>query len=262
MSAHLIISSWSGDRRFLGHNDRYLSVGLEELNKRKHNLSQVSIGHPHNPRMSQGFSDFVQGLKTLDDGTPIKVYPVKNKGMSYGQWTEIVRCEIKKFDYHIFMEDDFGVATDNFDDILIEKFESKDNCGFLCGLVGDPDGRYRITCKKRHAAIANGISSREVLEHMLNTYSGTMPYVNDGYESQILWSNSFLGAKYEIHDWLDEYRSAFFSNNQTPIRLFTESLYKMGTDIFNPLQIVHNPEIFNYALISKGMTRPMRPSAF
>ncbi len=262
MSVHLIISSWSGDRRFLGHNDRYLSRCLEELNKRKHNLSQVTIGHPHNPRMSTDFSGFIQKLKSLDDGTPIRVLPMENKGMSYGQWTQIIRGEVENFDYHIFMEDDFGVAIDNFDDILIEVFESKINCGFLCGLVADPDGRYKISCQVRHAAISNGISSKEVLKHMLETYNGTLPYVKCGYESQVLWSNAFVKAKYEIHDWLDEYRSLFFSNNRHPVRLFTESFYKTGPDIFNPLQVVNHPEMFNYTLITKGMTRPLSTSAF
>lgn len=263
MSVHLIISSWSGDRRFLGHNDRYLSRCLEELNQRKHSLSQVSIGHPYNPRMSPNFSAFINNLKSLDDGTPIRVLPMKNKGMSYGQWSEIVRDEVKNFDYHIFMEDDFGVAIDNFDEILINKFERKDNCGLLCGMVADPDGRYRVSCSTRHAAISNSISSRVVLEHMLKTYDGNMPYLRCGYASQVLWSNSFIKAGYEIHDWLDEYRSVFFSSNQNPVRLFTENFYKMGPDIFNPLQTVTMPERFNYTFISKEMTTgPLTATAF
>ena len=262
MSVHLLISSWSGERRFLGHNDRYLSRCLEELNKRKHNLSQVTIGHPHNPRMSPTFSKFIQGLKELEDGTPIKIVPMENKGMSYGQRTIILQQEVQKFDHHIFMEDDFGVAIDNFDDILVEKFESKENCGLLCGLVADPDGRYRIGCKTRHAAISNGISNKKILQYMLKFYNGKIPYTTCGYQSQVMWTNSFIKAGYEIHDWLDEYRSVFFSNNQDPVRIFSESFYNMGMDIFNPLQIVDQPERFNYTFISKGMTVPLITTAF
>jgi hypothetical protein len=213
--------------------------------------------------MNSSFAQFIDGLEKLDDGTPIRVVPMENKGYSYGQWTKIIQQEVNNFDHHIFMEDDFAVATDNFDEMLVNKFESKKNCGYMCGLVADPDGRYRIKCPNRHAAISNGISSKKVLQKILENRKGNMPYVDCGYRSQVMWSNSFISGGFDIHDWLDDYRSIFFSNNQRPLRIYTEDFNKMGTDIFNPLQIANDPERFNYTLITKNMThRPMVDIAF
>jgi len=152
MKTNYMLATWSGSRFLRNTHNHCLEDHLKHLNSIDHNLSQITIGYPENLDESQDHKDFMSSLKELNNGTPIVVMPMTNKGLSYGQWARMFSA-CPGFDHHIFIEDDYVPVLDGFDEILVDMFEKSD-CGFLCGLnanVGDDFGHGN--CRVSHSAI-------------------------------------------------------------------------------------------------------------
>jgi hypothetical protein len=220
MKTNYMIGTWSGKRLrdiFDQYGDvNYLKHHINQLNNISHGLTQVTIGYPSNPDESASYTEYITNLTQLNDGTPIVVMPMENDGLSYGQWSRIFEKYQNDFDYFIFNEDDYSPVTDNFDQIMLTKFNELEDCGFLCGLKfeGDrykvPQGSEPLPC---HAGSVFGITSTKILKEIWQKY-GALPHESGIKNGQMKFSDAFLECGY-IEDitetmsykHLDTYRS-------------------------------------------------------
>jgi hypothetical protein len=251
------MASWSGERAIVKFRDDYVEKHIEQLERVEHNLTQISIGNPENPKKRITFDAYIKNL-TDCNGTPIVVHNVPNIGRSYGQWSRIYQKYRNKFDYYIFIEDDYAPAIDNFDTILIDLFEKahKDNnVGFLCGVVFDETGRYETHPVPMHAGITNGITSAEVLEKVWEK-CGVLPHDLFEYDrGQIKFSQGFLEAGFNLGEYVsEEYRCLYFQHDKA-MRNYGPN--PEGKDIFVPIQFLGNEARFSL----RHITEDMRPSA-
>lgn len=237
-----MLASWSGPRRLKALPQNFLEYHINHLNKLKHNLAQITIGFPHNPNVNPEYHRYIQSLKNLDDGTPIKVCPMPNKGMSYGQYSNMFNKYRGEFTHYILIEDDYVPYVDNFDQILADKFDilhEEENCGFLCNLVLDNSGMFDQKCLYKHAAISNGITSDNALSDVWEE-CGSLPHnvIFNGdipmQQEQITFSQGFLRAEYEIHDLLPEYRGLYYQSDEDIMRIYGNSF----EDLFVPMQFL------------------------
>lgn len=206
-----VIATWSGSRRH--GNDRhvtdrtfYIKEQLDSLEKLKHNLSQITIVVPYNPAEPPYLRDYLNSLPPVLGGTPLVVVDRENKGQSYGSYSHIYGLYRDQFDYYIFIEDDYIFVEDAFDHTLVSTFNNRKNCGFLCSLAKNFDGR-------QHAAISNGIASSASLEMVWKHHDGRLPHgdIKKGYMAlpQLLFSWGFLDAGLTLQDMTDEYDAPF-----------------------------------------------------
>lgn len=238
-----LLASWSGPRRLVQESQNYLETHINHLNQIKHNLAQVTIGHPDNPNVNPEYEKYIRSLRKLDDGTPIAICRMPNKGMSYGQYSNMFNLfrTNDKFTHFIFIEDDYVPVVNNFDQILVDLFEEDEECGLLCSLVLDNAGAYNTKCNYRHAAISNGVSSHRVLCDVWSI-CGSLPHHvvysdNQAYpikQEQITFSEGFMRAEYTIEDYHPDYRSLYYQLDDDAIRIYGDS----HEDIFVPLQFL------------------------
>ena len=206
-----VIASWSGRRRSAAHHN-FLKWHLDNLCKYKHNLDQITVLVPENPNMGLLYKLFIEKLIISYPQLPLVRLHRKNIGLSYGGYNDAFK-QFPDFDYYIFMEDDYCYVKDNFDEILIDLFNQKPNCGYLCGYVRNPNiHRYDAQYGPMHAGNSNGITKREVIEKIIKKY-GEMPH-NKGvqYEEQggqIQWSRAFLDVGMNLYDITPHYKSTF-----------------------------------------------------
>jgi hypothetical protein len=206
------IAAWSGPRKCLDFDDSYLRRHIDHLNNIKHNLLQVSIGHPRNPDEAPEYTEYIRSLTKLSDGTPIVVHDLPNQSMSYGQWSRIFQYYGDRFSHYIFIEDDYVPVKNHFDSILVDMFDGmseSDNCGYLCGLVFDRTGRYGEVARM-HAAVSNGISSARVLQTIVDKFDFLVSkYSSTHMGVQIDFSSRFCKSGFGISDYLDRYQTVF-----------------------------------------------------
>lgn len=246
-----MIATWSGSGFGRTPSDLTIKKHIDNLNTLSHNISQVSIGYPHNPDETKEYKNYIEKLKELDDGTPIVVYPIDNKGMSYGQYSKIFDKCRNKFDYYIFMEDDYVPCVNKFDTKLIDMFNEETNCGLLCSLFVKPGDNYnnRKSNFEPHAAISNGISSCEVLKNIWEKY-GTLFYSENTYlNGQKKWSEMFIKTGYKITDYLHKYKSLYFQHNNTA-RLYYDGIHH--EDIIVPIQFLGKNDYDSQKYIRKN----------
>lgn len=235
-----VIGTWSG-KRLVGYRDTYLLRHLKHLNKIKHSLAQISVGYPYNPSEKKWYANFIKSLKSLSDGTPIVVHPMPNKGLSYGQWSNVFGVYRDQFTHYIFIEDDYVPQKDFFDEILVSMFESlqSKNCGYLCGLVFTKEGRFG-GLKEDHAGISNGVSSAAVLNKVWGKY-GCLPHLKTHLkagreEEQVIFSKAFLNVGFTLHDYLPKFRSLYESHKPDRYTLYWDGIH--GEDLICPVSYV------------------------
>tara|TARA_E500000178_G_scaffold246615_1_gene243221 strand:+ start:7760 stop:8647 length:888 start_codon:yes stop_codon:yes gene_type:complete len=98
-------------------------------------LSQITI-------MKASSINYYKNYYNIDDmvkksNIPIKIIECENYGYSEGQWLKAYEIYKNKFDYYLFIEDDYCPGMENFDQILINCYQNKftNNIGLLCSLV-------------------------------------------------------------------------------------------------------------------------------
>lgn len=213
MKINYVIAGWSGARACgqdpnLGK--RYIVRHIEQLNRLKHNLAQVTICNPHNPHNEQ-YDKYVNALKELElenKGCKIEILDRPNSMVAYGSWSDAYAKYRQEFDYYILMEDDYLPVKDNFDTILVDLLNEK-KAGYLGAFLSTtscvPDGR-------KHMGITNGIASKEALEAVFLKFGCLMAqYVEPNYWlNQVNFSLAFMDAGYTIADWSDKFRVPFW----------------------------------------------------
>lgn len=206
MGINYTIGSWSGARRATIKDEIYIKLHLDQLSKLKTTqISQISIGHPENSKIPKTYSDYINEIKNIND-IPVVVYPMSNTGSSYSQYMRIYQECRDKFEYYLFIEDDYAPVLDNFDSILLERFQflrQKFNCGYLGSLIFTEQ-------KTHHLSVSNGITSAEVLENGLKK---KIPYHvhGNGAQSQIVFSQFFLKAGFNLGSYIDKFQVPFYN---------------------------------------------------
>lgn len=209
-----VIACWSGERRrgndkYELDRTRYLKEHLKSLHHLKHNLSQITVVVAEDEDEPSDFTQFIKDIPNRIKTTPVVVERRENKGQSYGSYSHVYGMYRTKFQYYIFIEDDYLFVKDNFDLEMMEQIESDSNCGFLCSLV------FPGATKKDqpHAAIANGISRSTILEKIWKK-NNCLPHGDEeGFtysaSPQLEFSWAFLDVGAELYDTLNNYRAAF-----------------------------------------------------
>jgi hypothetical protein len=211
-----VINFYLGDRRKIideVKDDRlyFLKKQIAHLFNYKHNLSKIifnfNIREEDYPYVNEIFKTTP---KYIQD-TEVEINFRENYGMSYGAWSDAFIKNKDKYDYYIFNEDDYFFIEDKWDEYLINKFNSLENCGYLCMVVRE--GQEWCDYKK-HAGHSTGISSFEALNKVYSKY-GELPHSKSGdyrtneQQGQVNQSNSFIEVGYEIYDIRDDYRVEF-----------------------------------------------------
>jgi hypothetical protein len=255
-----MIGSWSGERYAMSFSDSHLQEHLNQLDKLEHSISQISIGHPHNPTERPEYTKWIKSLKETKNGTPIKVHDVPNIGRSYGQWSRMFNMYRDQFTHFIFIEDDYAPVLDNFDKALLEMFEEQPKtCGFLCGLILDRSGRYGRVAAEPHAGVSNGISSNSVLKEVWRKFN-CLPHDKQEYKfGQYLFSRGFYETGYTLQEYLYKFRCLYFQHTNV-IRKYWDGEHDL--DIIVPIQYLDKStewEIKEFLPDTPAPRPPIRP---
>jgi len=206
-----IINFYLGDRRFdidTYKTDKlcYLKAQIDSLQRYKHSLSKIIFSFNVNPTHYPRLTDAINIIPRKIQNTFVEIHIRENYGLSYGAFSDVFIKNMNKYDYFIFNEDDYVIVQDNFDEYLVNKFESLPNCGYLCGLV-----RETSSVHAKHAGMSSGISSYKALKKVVDKF-GELPHAKTGDYgsnesiSQVGQSNAFIQVGYEIYDIREEYR--------------------------------------------------------
>jgi RimJ/RimL family protein N-acetyltransferase len=211
-----VISLFFGNRRntnqpFYDENRIcFLEKHIEFLSNLKHNLKKIIF----NINLEDGdYENVNKALKIIPKNiknSEVEVRLRKNIGMSYGAWSDCFLENKDKYDYFIFNEDDYFFVIDDFDKILVDKFNDKGDAGYLCGIIIE---RNDIN-QPLHSAHSTGISSNEVLSKVFEKY-GELPHSkSNNYEdvetnSQVKQTNVMIEMGYKLYDLRDEFKINF-----------------------------------------------------
>ena len=129
---NLIITTYSGYYSSV-NKQNYLKKMLVLLNKIKTNITQITI---MKPKVDPGHNVHVDyyNLDTIDISnisSRIKIFECENIGISYGQFLTGINLN-PDFDYSIFIEDDYLVFMDYFEDYLVNEYNKNNENSFLC----------------------------------------------------------------------------------------------------------------------------------
>lgn len=227
-----VLATWSGYRRGEKNCEsvQYLSTNIRALTKYKHNLSQITIAVPENPDEPEEFTKYLESLPTQIGTAKVVVFRRKNFGQSYGSYCDVYKTYNDKFKYYLFVEDDYVAVEDDFDTTLIRQFELAENCGYLASWVYDWEGQP-------HAAVSNGLTSREVLR-ALTEQLGCVPHgdkvvgVDYSVSSQLQFSWGFLEIGMNLCSFSD-YQIPY--NHAGELRIFNKQAKK---NILVPIQFL------------------------
>ena len=215
----LIVNFWLGDRRDEYDNYKLDSLHLlkrqiQTLQVYKHNLTKIifnfNIVPEHYKYLNQVFSLTPKQIQ----GAEVEINIRENVGISYGAWSDLFKKYNTNFDYYIFNEDDYFFIQNGWDDYLVEKYNSYDDCGYLCMFIREP---HTWNNHRKMAGSSVGISSTENLNKVVNKY-GKLPSISnsndkDLYEGsmevQIQFGFAFAEVGLNIYDIRDDYSVLF-----------------------------------------------------
>jgi hypothetical protein len=246
-----VVNFYLGDRRgnidsFVEDRFFYLKTQIEYLKNVNHSLEKIIF----NFNIREEDYHFIPKIFEITPrkilNSEVEVRFRKNFGMSYGAWSDVFGEYREIFDYYIFNEDDYFFVENNWDQYLVNKFNSLENCGYLCIVVRE--GKYEWCNFKKHAGHASGISSFDALNKVYQKY-GELPHSKEGdYHSaeqlgQINQSHSFIEIGYEIYDVRDDYRVSFFTSD--PKRPIWRFFWWNEKDLIVPAFLLENiPHIY------------------
>jgi len=160
MSTCYVIAAYSGQRRVLDYRAKadplfYIKTHLKQLDLLAHDIDLVVLAYcgPH-------LLEVADYIHEVDFDFPLEVMTRQNIGMSYGAYSDVYERHRMKYDYYVFVEDDYFPVLDNFDTVL-SKYLEDEKCAYICGLVSDG-----APMNVMHAAISNGMARSSVLEEM------------------------------------------------------------------------------------------------
>lgn len=211
-----IINFYLGDRRKTieeyNTNDRlcFLKKQIETLYQYKHSLSKIIFNFNMRERDFKYVNDLFKIIPKYIQGAEVEVNFRENIGGSYGAWNDLFETYKSDYDYYIFNEDDYFYIQDNWNDYLINKYNTLGDCGYLCMVAREPNftNGYR-----KFLGMSVGIASSENLMKIYNNKNSICDNNAIGYqqmeEVQKTFASSFLEIGLNIYDIRDEYRLSF-----------------------------------------------------
>ncbi len=188
----------------------FLEKHIELLSKLDHDLTKIIF----NINLDDGdYENINKALKIIPKkikNSEVEVRIRKNIGMSYGAWSDCFLENKDKYDYFIFNEDDYFFVIDFFDKILVNKFNDKEDTGYLCGIVLENNS----IGQPLHAAHSTGISSNKVLSKVIEKY-GELPHEKSNdysrveINSQVKQTNIMIDMGFKLYDLSDEFKINF-----------------------------------------------------
>jgi hypothetical protein len=132
MRTNLIITTYSGYYSSVNKKN-YLKNILTLLNRIKTNVTQITI---MKPKVDPGHNVHVDyyNFDTIDISnisSRIKIFECENIGISYGQFLTGISLNTE-FDYSIFIEDDYLIFMDYFEEYLVSEYNKNEENSFLC----------------------------------------------------------------------------------------------------------------------------------
>lgn len=149
MKVNYVISTYNGraNKRFgeFPSPGEILKYHLSSLLNFEHKFSQITIMKPESDNFYSDYYDieFISKYFSI----PVEIIECKNYGFSSGQFLEAYETYLDKFDYYLFVEDDYCPNVDNIDSFLISTYKNKfkDNKGVLCSVIlGDGINDYPL----------------------------------------------------------------------------------------------------------------------
>lgn len=211
-----VIATWGGPRRL--PNTNYIKDHLSNLLKLKNNLTQITIVKPlcHENDITSEYYN-IEHLTSQFNCEVVVLEKPNNSGHSYGQLFHTYQTYGDKFDYYIFVEDDYVVDIDYFDSILINELGEN---SYLCSKASDIHGFGY------HASVSNGIISQINLDKLCNN-GDILPLLDldSGWKIQLKFSELLTSNGISIIDYSDKYSTPYFGHdieehgnpNQVPI---------------------------------------------
>ena len=135
MSINLIIATYAGKYNSEVKNN-LLKINLKILNSIKMNISRITIMKPKiNVEHEEitGYYDFSSiNIDNIRD--KIVICECENIGISYGQFFAGISQDMS-YDYYIFIEDDYTVFDDYFEENLINELDKNEKDSLLCSFI-------------------------------------------------------------------------------------------------------------------------------
>jgi len=247
-----IINFYLGSRRKTISNydeDRlcFLKKQIETLYQYTHSLDKIVFNFNIRDKDYKYVSDVFKLIPKFIQGVSVDVNFRDNQGMSYAAWVENFNKYKNEYDYFIFNEDDYFFVEDNWDQYLINKYNSYPDCGYLCPIMREPHhwNEYR-----KHAGHSVGIASTK---NILKLKNG-LPSLNSiDYSSveeiQKKFSFCFIEAGLNVYDVRDDYRVAFgWTEDDYDIWRF---FWWNKKDLIQPAFLMFN-EHYNYFELVEG----------
>lgn len=132
MKTNLVISTY-GAKYSIVNKKNYLQYNLSLLNKINTNITQITIMKPKINKNHETYHDYYNfdniNISNIKD--KIKIIECENIGISYGQFLTAIQNNLD-FDYHFFIEDDYIVFTDYFEESMINELNKLDTDSYLC----------------------------------------------------------------------------------------------------------------------------------
>ncbi len=224
-----VITTWSGPRR--APNLSYLKNHLLKLLSLKHDLAQITIVKPitnsFNPiyyQIDSLLSEFKCDIKILEKHD--------NLGQSYGQFFYAFQTYGDKFDYYIFVEDDYIPDIDNFDSLLLNEYKSQDVKGFLCSYSGEHPEYPKGAC-----SVSNGMISTEFFKKIYTFFSNPINEVNnnEGHMCHYNFVKLLRDCDYEFKDFSHKFRVPYYGDN----KIIEYGRTDVKESIFSPYQLLN-----------------------
>ena len=138
MSINYVIATYNGQgKRTHSHPlpKDVLNTHLEKLKASMQALSQITIMVAESPNDYKDYYDISEISSQFT--VPIEMVKCDNYGYSPGQWLKAYELFTDKFDYYIFMEDDWCPGMQGFDDYLVYLYKHlfPEEIGLMCSLV-------------------------------------------------------------------------------------------------------------------------------
>ena len=178
----------------------YIKRQVESLRFLNHNLHTIIfVINKDGDGLYEKAKDFIPNeIK----GSKVEILYRDNIGLSYGAYNFVYEKYREKFEYYIFIEDDYIFVQHNFDRHMTRMFQDISNCGYLCGRTGEVIGGGRTSF---HGSISSGIASSRVLENVYQR-EGMLPYDDeDGVIGQVLFTQSFWRNGFVLSGFGDKY---------------------------------------------------------
>lgn len=216
-----VTNFWLGERRFeyskyQEDNLYFLKQQISCLQTYKHNLTKIifnfNVTPEHYPYISKIFSITPKQIQ----GAEVEIIIRENVGISYGAWSDAFSKYKSEYDYYVFNEDDYFFVQHNWDEYLVNKHNSYDDCGYLCMFVREP---HIWNSFRKIAGSSVGIATSENLMKIYSKY-GKLPSlgtrVNNsideykkGHNIQNQFGFAFMELGLNLYDVRDDYAILF-----------------------------------------------------